>query len=111
METILAPSVESPPWARNSLWNRRTIAQTTAVIHGPNEIVESPVPVGWEQLPVTDGSFKEDRMKIKDEDKSTCHSKQGKCFPISFQYFFQLVYSEHEARQCDNPPDQAPLPR
>src|SRR5512136_166995 len=64
METILAPRTESPPWARNRLWNTRTIAQTTAVIHGPKDIVESPVPVGCEQLPVTDGSFKDERMKI-----------------------------------------------
>ncbi len=64
METILAPRTESPPWARNRLWNRRTIAHTRAVIQGPKDIVESPVPVGCEQLPVTDGSFNDERMKI-----------------------------------------------
>jgi len=57
---MLAPRTKSPPWARNILWNRSTIAQMRAVIHGPNEIVERPVPVGCEQLPVTDGSFRDD---------------------------------------------------
>ena len=56
--------VESPPCARKRLWNRSTIAQTTEVIQGPKQMVESPVPVGWEQLPVTDGSFRDDRMKM-----------------------------------------------
>jgi hypothetical protein len=46
------------------LWNKSTIAQTTAVIQGPNDIVESPVPVGCEQLPVTEGSFRDDRINI-----------------------------------------------
>jgi len=32
---------------------------------GPKHITERPVPVGWEQLPVTEGSLREERMKMK----------------------------------------------
>src|SRR5665647_1944141 len=64
METILAPRTESPPCARNRAWNRSTIAHTTDVIQGPNEMAESPVPVGGEQLPETEERLKDDRMEM-----------------------------------------------
>src|SRR5512136_2028522 len=65
IETMFAPSTERPPWARKRLWKRRTIAQMIDVIHGPKQMAERPVPVGWEQLPVTEGSFRDERMKMK----------------------------------------------
>ena len=32
---------------------------------GPNKMAPSPVPVMWEQLPVTEGIFKEEITKMK----------------------------------------------
>jgi hypothetical protein len=41
------------------------MTQSTAVIPGPNKTAASPVPVGCDDEPVTDGSFNELRTKIK----------------------------------------------
>jgi len=43
---------------------RSTIVQITEVTHGPKQKAERPVPVGWEQLPVTEGSFRDERIKM-----------------------------------------------
>jgi hypothetical protein len=32
---------------------------------GPKRIAPRPVPVGWEQLPVTEGNFREESTKTK----------------------------------------------
>ena len=53
------------------------MAQITDVIHGPKQIAERPVPVGCEQLPVTDGSFNDE-----DEDEPPSHSQQGQGLAI-----------------------------
>lgn len=37
---------------------------STAMIGGRNRIAPSPVPVGCEQLPVTEGIFRADRTKV-----------------------------------------------
>jgi hypothetical protein len=34
------------------------------VTAGPNIIAAIPVPVGWDELPVTEGNFREDRTKM-----------------------------------------------
>ena len=39
------------------------MALSTVVTVGPNSDAARPVPVGCEQLPVTEGSFRADRMK------------------------------------------------
>jgi hypothetical protein len=41
------------------------MAAMGAIANGPNRIAPSPVPVGWEQLPVIDGSFSADRINVK----------------------------------------------
>src|SRR5512136_1769055 len=37
----------------------------TVVMKGPKAMAGRPVPVGWDELPVTEGSFREERMKTK----------------------------------------------
>ncbi|CAM5242350.1 hypothetical protein SHIRM173S_10511 [Streptomyces hirsutus] len=64
IEKTLAPSVVSPPWASNRAWNSRVMVPSTAMMGGRNRMAPSPVPVGWEQLPVTEGSFSADRTKV-----------------------------------------------
>ena len=63
IEKMLAPSVVNPPWASNRAWKSRTTAPIGAIAVGPNSRAPRPVPVGCEQLPVTDGSFKAERTK------------------------------------------------
>ena len=60
MEKQFAPSVVSPPWASNTAWKIRTMIPSTLTAHGPNRIAPRPVPVIWEQLPVTEGIFRDD---------------------------------------------------
>ena len=68
MEKTLAPSVVSPPCASSSAWNSRVMVPSTAMIGGRNRMAPSPVPVGCEQLPVTDGIFRADRTNVKAPD-------------------------------------------
>ena len=65
IENVFAPSVVSPPCARRSAWNKSTIIPSKDIIDGPKRIAPSPVPVGCEQLPVTEGIFSDERMKTK----------------------------------------------
>src|SRR3712207_2612867 len=57
MAKALAPSVVSPPWASSSAWNSSTIVPSSAITGGRNSTAPAPVPVGWLELPVNDGSF------------------------------------------------------
>src|SRR4051812_47475284 len=57
MEKAFAPSVVSPPWASRSAWNSSTIVPSTAITGGRNSTAPRPVPVGWLELPVTEGSL------------------------------------------------------
>ena len=52
-----------PPCARSSAWNIRTIVPKTAVTNGPKNEADRPVPVGCEQLPVTEGILSADNTK------------------------------------------------
>ena len=45
-------------------WKIKTIEANTAVTAGPNNTAPNPLPVGCEQLPVTDGNFNEDKINI-----------------------------------------------
>ena len=65
IENVFAPSVVSPPCARRSAWNKSTIIPSKDIIDGPKRIAPSPVPVGCEQLPVTEGILSDERMKTK----------------------------------------------
>ncbi len=58
----------------------------TEVIHGPKSIAPMPVPVGWEQLPVTDGIFREERTKMKAPDTAS----KGRISRLSFIILFIL---------------------
>jgi hypothetical protein len=64
METILAPQVDRPPWARNSACNRRATAAITVLTKGPSRIAAIPVPQGCEHVPaVGTGTGMQDMMK------------------------------------------------
>src|SRR3954470_24154406 len=57
MENAFAPSVVMPPCASSSAWNSSTIVPSRAITGGLNRTAPSPVPVGWLELPVTEGSL------------------------------------------------------
>src|SRR3712207_2352183 len=57
MANALAPSVVSPPCASSSAWNSSTIVPSRAITGGRNSTAPAPVPVGWLELPVNEGSF------------------------------------------------------
>src|SRR5215210_8041279 len=57
MEKAFAPSVVRPPCASSSAWNSSTILPSRAITGGRNSTAPAPVPVGWLELPVTDGSL------------------------------------------------------
>src|SRR4051794_23323427 len=57
IEKAFAPSVVIPPWASSSAWNSRTTVPRSAITGGRKRIAPAPVPVGWLELPVTDGSL------------------------------------------------------
>ena len=65
IEKQLAPSVVSPPCASRIAWNKRTIRPKILVTQGPKRIAPRPVPVIWEQLPVTDGILRDEITKTK----------------------------------------------
>ena len=54
-----------PPWASSSAWKISTIVPRKAITGGRNRIAPTPVPVGCEELPVTEGSLMADRTKVK----------------------------------------------
>ena len=51
---------------------------------GPNRIAPHPVPVGWEQLPVTDGSFKADRTNTNALEVPSSARAEGCSLTIRF---------------------------
>ena len=53
METIFAPRVLKPPWARSRAWIRRAAAATRTLIAGPRSMPDMPVPQGCEHVPAT----------------------------------------------------------
>ena len=65
IEKQLAPNVVNPPCASKIAWKINTIIPKILVTHGPNKIAPRPVPVIWEQLPVTDGIFKDESTNTK----------------------------------------------
>ena len=62
---MLAPSVVRPPWASNSAWKSSTTMPIGAIAAGPKRMAPSPVPVGCEHVPVTEGSFNAETTKVK----------------------------------------------
>ena len=74
MEKVLAPRVVSPPWASRMAWKRRTMTPRMLTQEGPKRMAPSPVPVMWEQLPVTEGIFREEITKIKAPDMASSMS-------------------------------------
>ena len=65
MEKQFAPSVVSPPCASKIAWKTSTISPKILVTQGPKRIAPRPVPVMWEQLPVTDGIFRDEITNTK----------------------------------------------
>lgn len=59
---------------------------STLTAAGPNRIAPSPVPVIWEQLPVTDGIFKDEITKINAPDMAIS--------VIVFRFSFTLFFRE-----------------
>ena len=68
IEKVLAPRVVNPPWAKRTAWKIRTMMPSMLTARGPNRMAPSPVPVMWEQLPVTEGIFKEEITKMNAPD-------------------------------------------
>ena len=64
IEKQLAPNVVNPPCASKIAWKINTMIPKILVTHGPNKIAPRPLPVIWEQLPVTDGIFRDEITKI-----------------------------------------------
>ena len=58
-------NVINPPCASKIAWKINTMIPKILVTHGPNKIAPRPVPVIWEQLPVTEGIFKRERYRSK----------------------------------------------
>ncbi len=77
MENAFAPSVVRPPCASSSAWNSRVIVPSTAMTGGRNRMAPRPVPVGWEQLPVTDGIFSADRTNVNAPDAPSSRVDSG----------------------------------
>ena len=65
IEKQLAPNVVNPPCASKIAWNNKTIIPRMETALGPNKIAPRPVPVIWEQLPVTEGIFRDDSTNTK----------------------------------------------
>src|SRR3954451_14517639 len=57
IEKAFAPSVVIPPCASSSAWNSSTMVPSSAMTGGRNSTAPAPVPVGWLELPVTEGSL------------------------------------------------------
>src|SRR5271169_3005507 len=51
MDTILAPQVLKPPWAKKSACISSATAATSTLMEGPRSIADMPVPQGCEQVP------------------------------------------------------------
>ena len=64
IEKSLAPRVVNPPCASNIAWKSNTITPSTDVAAGPKSAAPNPLPQGCEQLPVTDGIFKDDNTNM-----------------------------------------------
>ena len=82
MEKVLAPSVVSPPCASRIAWKSSTIIPRIETALGPKRMAPSPVPVIWEQLPVTDGIFKEEITNTKAPDIARRISVFLLCFNV-----------------------------
>ena len=65
MENTLAPSVVMPPCPSSSAWKVSTMVPTRTITQGPNRTAPSPMPVGCDELPVTEGSLSAERTKQK----------------------------------------------
>jgi hypothetical protein len=65
IEKTLAPRVVRPPWASRRAWKSRTIVPRAAITGGRKITAPSPVPVGWDDEPVTEGNLIAERTKVK----------------------------------------------
>jgi len=82
MEKVLAPRVLNPPCARRMAWKMRTMHPRTLIAQGPNKTAPRPTPVGWEQLPVTDGIFKAERTKANAPASPSIILRDGLCLIV-----------------------------
>ena len=62
---------------------------STLTAHGPNRIAPRPVPVIWEQLPVTEGIFRDDSTNTKAP--AIAISVMDLRFSCSFSFFLKNV--------------------
>lgn len=83
IEKVFAPSVVSPPCANKIAWKINTIIPRMLTALGPKRIAPSPVPVIWEQLPVTDGIFKDEITNTK----APAIARSVMFFRFSFNFF------------------------
>ncbi len=73
-----------PPCASNNAWNSSTTEPITLMGSGPSMIAPSPVPVGWELLPVTEGILSADSTKVNAPDKPNSSFSSGLFLVIWF---------------------------
>ena len=71
------------------------------------QIAESPVPVGWEQLPVTEGSFRDERMKMN----PPVTPRRGRASRSAAEDLPEPIDPQGQEGQGDEPPDHAPVHR
>ena len=96
IEKQLAPNVVNPPCASKIAWKINTMIPKILVTHGPNKIAPRPVPVIWEQLPVTDGIFKDESTNTKAPVKAST-VRVLLSFPSTFLIFIKPVSYTHLA--------------
>ena len=90
IEKVLAPSVVIPPCARSNAWKTNTIVAKTHVTAGPKSTALKPLPVGCEELPVTDGSFREDKTKINAPETANNGFDSGFSSVILFYLYYSI---------------------
>jgi len=106
METMFAPSTDRPPCARKRLWKRSTIVQITGSDPWSETEGREAGSGRVGTAPGTEGSFRDERIKMN----PPVTPSRGSASPVGFEDLFQLVYPEHQTRDGNNPPHQAPLP-
>ena len=90
IEKQLAPNVVNPPCASKIAWKINTMIPKILVTHGPNKIAPRPVPVIWEQLPVTEGIFKDESTNTKAPVKAST-VRVLLSFPSTFLIFIKPI--------------------
>ena len=108
IETMFAPSVLKPPWARKSACISKATAATSTLMAGPRSMAEMAVPQGCEQVPtVGTGTGMQEMMKTTAAMKPTSGLKERS----SFEAALRLRSPHREKRDRDAKPEKRPWKR